>query len=412
MEERISRTAQIYVLYDPLDFDRHHTAMIRSYRPVTEIYFPLSGHNTLPLLAPMGLASGMVRQLATASFDAASFQRELHEKRRDEGRLELLIAEMQRRKRAIPIQLIERLVGGTGKVHINRLVMAFRAAAEVTNAELILKIIPRIVEDNTFVIRPQFLQGMKTAQLIMSRDHIETVIPRILARAATQPKTRAVPLLLAAAILGRGDGASLEHAHHAADLVTAWDTENALLAETFRFVGLPDEAAMFQRRAERLKEATFTSYEERARPHERASEWEPAISIWRGAATDGIAPQRVAIRFARALMNAGREGEALEALEPALRQTVVSLASRKLEGTIAARLGMQDRAAKAFAEVARGDPTDATAQRGLSNALAALGDVSAALNHALLAMKLNPNAGNERHLAKLRTQATLMPAMS
>lgn len=408
LSERLSRTAEIIVVYDPLDVDRDHVAMVEAVRPVTRIVFPLAGHATLPIMARMGLSSRLVRAVVEGSFRREAFQAELHRVRRETGRIEWLIAQMEYRGRAIGPGLIAKLTAHPGPVDRARLRTAAFAANRMGDADLLAGVYHRLLADNGYWTQAGFLKDLDLFAPVLARSSgVGKILQRFESKIASVSKNARAPsvsyrLAIATVLRAQGDEeGALGKVLEAGSILSAWDVENRQVADVLLAFGREDLAKRYQARAALLEAADFANYEKRARVPEREGNWQQAADIWAEAASAGVEPIRVALRHARALSRLQHPAEALQALAPALEAGHVSAATRKLQGVCALELGRYDVAVEAYAAAAALEPHDGAVQRALSNALLSVGRVGEAAVHARIAAEIAASPGNQRHVERI-----------
>jgi tetratricopeptide (TPR) repeat protein len=81
MASQLSRTAEIFVLYDPLGEDRRHVDELRKIRPVHELLFPFAGHLVGQLLAELHLFRRLIPQILERGLVPPDFRSELRARR-------------------------------------------------------------------------------------------------------------------------------------------------------------------------------------------------------------------------------------------------------------------------------------------------------------------------------------------
>lgn len=404
---RLSRTAEIILVYDRLDHDIDHVRMVEAVRPITPIHFPLAGHNTLPLLAVLGMASDMVRQALEGSFDAAAFQAELHRLRRGELRLDGLTAALELRNRAIPDPLMRRLALEVTAVPRSRLRKFAQRSLKGDHADTLLIFVRRLLADTGYLAEPGFVAEITSfAPLLATAPQVDELLAEIDERAAgAVDKRKVVPLMVAAARIhqARGNmGEALRCAERAAGKVTAWDErENALLQGIFAELGEPGRAAQFGRRVDARRSPDFKAFEADAKALERENDWAGAAAVWRQALDGGVAATRVALPLGRALSRLSDHEGALEALAPALALDSPSPEVLKLAGSSVAKLRRHDEALGFFRRAVASAPSDHGAHRLLSNGLLSMGDVEGALGSMRTSLSLRPMEASAAQVARL-----------
>ncbi|WP_028312003.1 hypothetical protein [Derxia gummosa] len=468
---RLSRRADLVLVYDPRDFDRFHVRDIEALRPARHLYFPLAGHSTLPLLTRMGFGSKLVLAALDGSLDLPAFQRELLAIRRATLRDELLYVELRRRGRPVPERLLARVIDapstGLEKGRLRNLVID---CLDLGRVDLAWHAFARLAADNSSALAPSFVADVRrlaaahvepddtavmpdavsgptptvdagtgaqapageadavTASADAEADAVASLaaevdpeaqfagltgiaLHRAKAFAALRAQSErggvagrrvllALGWLLGAA--GRRDEALAAALAAAADL-SAWDEDNAGIADCLAALGETESAERFRRRAANAAVRDFTWYELRARPLERANDWQGALAIWREAADTRVEPLRVAPRLARCHARRDEHAEAIAALAPVLALPVISTAVRKIETTALLKLGRQAEAIASLAQLVLAEPDVANHHRALANCLAATGgDLERACHHAQRAVELQPTPGHARLLAGLQ----------
>lgn len=82
MRAALAQPTPFYVIYDPSSHDVAHVDLFSKLTSVTRINVPFGGHTPGIMLAQIGMLKDMVFDLVNGTFDVASFERSLRQKRR------------------------------------------------------------------------------------------------------------------------------------------------------------------------------------------------------------------------------------------------------------------------------------------------------------------------------------------
>ena len=74
METGLILDGQVIIMYDPLDDDSKHVALLRNIRPLSEVVLPFSKHRSLRVLSEVGLASQILRSIVDTEIDTVQLR--------------------------------------------------------------------------------------------------------------------------------------------------------------------------------------------------------------------------------------------------------------------------------------------------------------------------------------------------
>ncbi len=417
--ERVSRRADIYVLYDPLDQpDQIHVDYLATIRPIKHVRSPLSGHSALMALARMGLSTTFVRDVIAGTLDLPAFQQRLHAARRGKHKAAGLIQSYQRRRREPPRWLFERAAELVTDMPSDIVSRITAPAARLGYGTVVAALAPQLVADPRYLQQPYMLAQMRDFSAVIADPEVcgrlaDTLWQRAAAfeaaNGSNEPPLPAVwQIRLAAAYMrfrSTTPEAALDMARYTSAFLSAWDAPSTrALARAFADFGDPDAARRYSERLLRVDRPDYEIFSRLAEQAEQAKNLIRVLEIWDEAAAAGVEPLRVAPRHCKALMDLNQFEDALKALAPVLAIKYPAVDTLRTQGMCLMQLSRYDEALAAFVRAGEILPGSAVIWCFASRALQGMHRYDEALAYAERALAVAPDdKAPQRELNRVRT---------
>ncbi|ROH87233.1 hypothetical protein ED236_06080 [Pseudomethylobacillus aquaticus] len=424
LEARISRTADIIIVYDPRDEDKRHVEALKKLRPIQTMVLPHTGHATLLSLAKLGMSSRMLMALLKNQLDLGLAQKQMYAARKQHIQVELILANKVRAKRTVAKWLLEKFLDSQIVVYDSSYRALLHEAVRLQDADLVARAWLKLVDahlklsseldfmlDTISFRRIYFSDNIflsdirQSAPVLVQSQLFATVIDKLRSAAADVNESREkffIQLAIAECFHAAQDrDAATQQVLQAVRPFTSWDEENLYAIEALNRYEASASAQMYAERLRHYVEDDITVYMARARTHELNNNWRQVAAVWAEARDKGLQPLKVAHLLGRSLLRIEQYQQALTALQPLLELERVPLEIKKMEAKIAQNLEMHQRSIALHGELVAHEPKNPNYYKSLSMAFHALGDLPKAIEYARKAAEVSPLDSFQIYLNRL-----------
>ncbi len=406
MAPRVSRRAEIYVVYDPLYRpDRVHLEDLAAIRPVNRLYLPLCDHGALSDLGELRLSTALIRAVMAGTVDVAAFQKAIHAARHGPHQIRGLVRSLYRRNREPSRALYEKAVACGLATPPDLVAQMAARAAERGYADIATPLLTRVL-DNPVALRQAGIQDRirLCAASIGDPDLCDLWADRLWAAADTLlAQTTALSLPPMAAVWqirltaarvrthSRHPERALEMVRLASVVLSAWDgAATRAFARAFEELGDSDTARLYRERLPRVDYPDFETFLQFAQAAEADRDPARVLAIWEEASALKVDALKIAPRLCKALMQVGRHQDALDALAPASAIARPGFDVLRMQATCLLQLGRSDEALAVLARASEVLPSSPVPWTLSCRALHGMHRYEEAVAHGRRALEIAP----------------------